>query len=154
MNQFFQITIDGQASPLLNNGLTDLAGNQLLGSSGARGTPLYVTFGAGTKLAYTDGGNNAVSLRLTKGGVMEMFLSPLGVVEQLQLVGTVPARSTLSGSVRRLRGGTGRAVLPAIGGSAGVRIRLKTPPFYFGATLSSMRRPPPGQPSPSSETRG
>ena len=134
LNQFFEITVDGQASPLLNNGLTDLAGNQLAGSSGARGTPLFLTFAAGTKLAYTDGGNNAVSLQLTKGGVMEMFLSPLGVVEQLQLAGTVPGKSTLNGSVRRSRGGTGRAVLPAIGGSAGVRIRLKTPPFYFRAT--------------------
>ena len=134
LNQFFQITVDGQASPLLNNGLIDLAGNQLLGSSGARGTPLYLTVGAGSKLAYTDSGHNAVSLQLKKGGVMEMFLSPLGVVEQLQLVGTVPAKSTLSGSVHRGRGGTGRTVLPTIGGSAGVRIRLKTPPFFIRAT--------------------
>ena len=109
-------------------------GNQLLGSSGSEGTPLYVTFGAGTKLSYTDGGNNAVSLSLTKGGVMEMFLSPQGVVEQLQLVGTVAAKSTLTGKARRGRAGTGRAILPAIGGSAGVRIRLKTPPFFIGGT--------------------
>ena len=76
MNQFFQITIDGQASPLLHNGLTDLAGNQLLGVQRKSGTPLVVTFGVGTNLAYTDNGSNRVSLQLTKGGLMEMFLSP------------------------------------------------------------------------------
>ena len=134
LNKFFQITIDGQASPLLNNGLTDLAGNQLAGSGGAPGTPLVVTFAVGTKLSYIDGGNNAVSLQLTKGGLMEMFISPVGVVEQLQLVSTIARKSILDGSVRRGRGGTGRAFLPSIGGSAGVKIRLKTPPFYFGAT--------------------
>lgn len=131
MNEFFQITIDGQASPLLNNGLTDLAGNQLAGSGGAAGTPLVVTFGAGTKLAYSDAGQNAVSLELTKGGLLEMFLSPSGVVEQLQLVGTRPGKSTLKGSVTRGRLGTGRSLLPGIGGAAGVHIRLKTPPFFF-----------------------
>ena len=134
LNKFFEITIDGQASPLLNNGLVDLEGNQLTGSTGARGTPLVLNFAAGNKLSYIDGGNNAVSLQLTKGGVMEMFISPLGVVEQLQLAGTVPRKSTLNGSVRRLRGGTGRAVLPSIAGAAGVRIRLKTPPFTFRAS--------------------
>jgi hypothetical protein len=133
LNKFFQITIDGQASPLLNNGLTDVAGNQLAGSSGAPGTPLNMTFAIGTKLTYTDGGNNVVSLELTKGGLMEIFVSPLGVVQQLQLVGTVRGKSTLNGTVRRGRGGTGRALLPPIGGSAGVKIRLKTPPFYFRA---------------------
>ena len=116
----------------MHNGLTDLAGNQLAGSSGSPGTSLIMTFAAGTKLSYTDGGNNKVSLQLTKGGVMEMFISTLGVVEQLQLAGTVARKSTLNGSVRRLRGGTGRAVLPSIAGAAGVRIRLKTPPFFFG----------------------
>ncbi len=134
MNKLFQITIDGQASPLLNNGLTDLAGNQARRvPAGRPGTPLIVTFAAGTKLSYIDGGNNSVSLQLTKGGLMEMFISPLGVVEQLQLVGTIARKSTLNGSVRRGRGGTGRAVLPPIGGSAGVKVRLKTPPFSFRA---------------------
>jgi hypothetical protein len=133
LNQFFEITIDGQASPLLNNGLVNMAGNQLAGTTGAAGTPLFLIFGAGTRLAYTDSGNNAVSLKLTKGGVMEMFLSPAGVVEQLQLTGTVAGKSVLKGTVKRGSHGTNRARLPAMGGSAGVKIRLKTPPFYFEA---------------------
>ena len=53
-NKLFQITVDGQASPLLHNGLTDLSNNQLLGSSGNPGTPLVITFEAGTKFSYID----------------------------------------------------------------------------------------------------
>ncbi len=131
-NTFFEITVDGQSSPLLNNGLTDLSGNQLAGSSGAAGTPLFLTFAVGTKLSYVDSGNNNVTLQLAKGGIMQMFVSPTGVVQELQLVGTVPGRTTLSGSLSRRHRGNGRALVPTIGGAAGVRIRLKTPPFFFG----------------------
>jgi hypothetical protein len=132
-NKFFEVTIDGQASPLLNNGLTDLAGNQLDGSSGQSGTPLYMTIAVGTKLSYIDSDKNSVSLQLAKGGLIAIVISPAGVVQQLDLVDPVPGKSTLTGTVRRRAGGTGRAKLPPIGGSAGARIRLKTPPFYFAA---------------------
>jgi hypothetical protein len=132
-NRFYRITIDGQANPLLHNGVTDLAGNQLAGSSGAPGTPYVVTFGVGTKLAYTDSGRNLVSLRLTKGGLIEIFRTPTGVVQEMELIGTVPGKSTLSGTVSRAPGGTGRTYLPAIGGAAGTRIRLKKPPFYISS---------------------
>ena len=132
-NKFFEVVVDGQANPLLHNGLTDTDNNQLVGSSGAVGTPVYLNFAAGNKLTYIDGGNNKVSLQLAKGGLIEIFVSPLGVVQSLDLVDTVPGKSILTGSVQRLRHGTGRAVLPPIGGAAGVHIRLRTPPFYFKA---------------------
>jgi hypothetical protein len=135
-NKFFEVVVDGQASPLLNNGLTDLSNNQLVGSSGNVGTPLYLTFALGNKLTYIDGGNNNVSLQLTKGGLIEIFISPLGVVQTLDLVSTGAGKSILTGTVRRRPSGTGRAVLPPIGGAAGVRVRLKTPPFYFNAVPS------------------
>ncbi len=77
-NRFYRITIDGLASPLLHNGLTDLAGNQLAGSSGSPGTPEVVTFGVGGKLDYIDSGRNMVTLQLAKGGVIEMFRTPEG----------------------------------------------------------------------------
>jgi hypothetical protein len=64
---------------------------------------------------------------------MTMVITPPGVVKQLNLIGTVPGKTTLTGTVRRRRGGTGRAILPTIGGSSGARIHLKTPPFYFTA---------------------
>jgi hypothetical protein len=131
LNRFFRIIIDGQASPLLHNGITDIANNQLAGSGGAAGTPFIVTFSAGTRFKYTDAMGNIVQLQLSQGGVMEMFCAQGGVVQQLQLAGTIARKSILSGSVKRARGSTGRTVLPPIGGAAGVRIRLKTPPFFF-----------------------
>ena len=49
-------------------------------------------------------------------------------------IGTIARKTTLSGSVSRGRGGTGRTFLPPIAGAAGVRVRLKSPPFVFRAT--------------------
>ena len=86
LNTFWRITVDGQTSTLLNNGLTDLSNNLLIGSNGMVGTPLFVTFAAGKRLAYTDSLQNVVTLQLKKGGLMELFQTPSGDVEQLQLV--------------------------------------------------------------------
>ncbi len=128
MNQLDRIVIDGAANSLLNTGLTDANGDLLAGSSGAIGTPFVATFGAGTRLAYTDGASNVVTLRLTRGGLMELFQSPDGSIQQLRLVGTVPKKSTLTGTVRH-GSRPGHAALPPITGSSGVRIRLKPPAF-------------------------
>jgi hypothetical protein len=133
LRSFFSITIDGQASPLLNNGITDLAGDQLAGSSGTAGAPFVTTFAAGSSLSYTDGAQNVVKLQLKRGGLIELFRSASGGVQQLELVGTVAGKSTLTGSVTRGPGGTGRTFLPLMSGAAGVRIRLKNPPFVFRA---------------------
>jgi hypothetical protein len=131
MNSFFRIIIDGQASPLLHNGITDVANSQLAGSSGAAGTPFVVTFGAGTQLTYTDSARNVVQLQLRRGGLMEMFRFASGDVQQFQLAGTIARKSTLSGLLKRPQGGTGRTFLPAITGAVGVRMRLRRPPFFF-----------------------
>ena len=133
LNTFLRITIDGQTNTLLNNGLTNLSGGLLTGSDGVVGQPYVVTFGAGSRLSYVDGARNMVTLQLKRGGLMEMFRAPSGAVQQLQLVGVVPRKSTLTGSVRRGAGGTGRTSLPPIAGASGMRIRLKTPPFVFAA---------------------
>jgi hypothetical protein len=134
LNTFFRITIDGQTNPLLNNGVTDSSGNLLNGSSGTTGSPFVATFGVGTRLKYADGSGNIVTLQLSKGGLMEMSRSLNGAVQQLQLIGTIARKSTLSGSVSRAQGSTGRTLLPPIGGAAGVRIRLKPPAFVFKPT--------------------
>ena len=65
---------------------------------------------------------------------MELFRTPGGDAQQLQLIGTIARKTTLSGSIRRGRGGTGRTYLPPIAGAAGVLVRLKNPPFVFRAT--------------------
>jgi hypothetical protein len=135
-NKLFQITVDGQASPLLHNGLTDLSNNQLLGSSGNPGTPMIITFEAGTKFAYIDSANNTVSLQLGGGGLMEIVIAPSGAVQQLEVAGAVAGKTNLSGSVRRSRGSSGRTALPPITGSAGVRIKLKPSQFAFRTAAS------------------
>ena len=61
LNKSFRITVDGLASPLLNNGLTDLAGNQLLGSTGLPGTPYVIIFAASAKPSATRPTKKAVS---------------------------------------------------------------------------------------------
>jgi hypothetical protein len=128
MNHLDRVVIDGSANSLLNNGLTDANGNLLAGSDGVIGTPYVATFGAGTRLAYNDTTGNVVTLRLTRGGLMELFQAPDGNIQQLELMGTVPKKSTLTGSVRH-RARAGRTPLPPITGAAGVRIRLNSRAF-------------------------
>ncbi len=129
LNHVYGITVDGSTSAVLGNGLSDVNGGLLEGSSGVPGTPYDLTFGGGTKVTYSDSQGNVVTLQLHKGGVLSLFQSPDGAVQQLGLIGAVPRRSTLTGSVKRGRGGTGRTTLPPISGANGVRIHLKARPF-------------------------
>jgi hypothetical protein len=131
LGTFYQVTIDGHTSPLLNNGLTDTYGNLLAGSTGSAGSPYVATFAVGTSFVYADGGGNTVSLNLRRGGLMELFRSPSGTVERLEFTGVVPRQTTLTGSLKRAPGGSGRTYLPLARSAAGVRINLKTPPFFF-----------------------
>jgi hypothetical protein len=128
MNHLYRIVIGGGANALLNNGLISANGVLLAGSNGVAGTPFVATVGAGTRLAYSDASGNVVSLRLNRGGFMVLSQAPDGDVQQLELVGTVPNKSTLTGSVLHGRR-AGRTKLPPITGSAGVRIRLNPRAF-------------------------
>ncbi len=163
MNHVDRIVIDGAANALLNNGLTDANGDLLAGSDGMIGTPFVATFGAGTRIAYTDGGGNVVTLKLARGGLMELFQAPAGSIQQLELIGTIPEKSTLTGSVRHGRR-SGRTALPPISGWAGVRIRLNSRAFARPRVVSSAIRdtadpsarivqPPADTPSPFSRRR-
>ncbi|HEX3449673.1 MAG TPA: hypothetical protein VHS97_15570, partial [Isosphaeraceae bacterium] len=57
-------------------------------------------------------------------------------VQELELAGTVAGKTSLSGSVRRSRGSSGRTVLPPITGSSGVRIKLKPAQFGFSTAAA------------------
>ncbi len=129
LNHLYRLTVDGSARPVLDNGLTDAFGGLLEGSSGLPGTPYVVTFGAGNRLTYTDAQSNVVTLQLRRGGIMTLFQSPSGAVEQLGLIGAVPNQSTLTGSVKAGPGGTGRTTLPPIAGAGGVHIKFKGRPL-------------------------
>ena len=115
----------------MNNGLTSTSNNLLLGSDGKIGTPLVITFATGKRLAYTDSGRNLVKLQLAKGGSLEVFRNFAGDAEAITLTGTTANKTTLSGSVSRGRVGSGRTFLPPVKGAAGVRVKLKSPPFAF-----------------------
>ena len=144
MTRLNRIVIYGRANPLLNTGVVNTNGNLLAGSNGVSGTPFVTIFGAGTRLTYPDGTGNSVTLRLARGGLMELFQAPNGQIQQLALIGTVPNRSTLTGTVRRGPHGSGRTAMPPITGGAGVRIRLKPPAFGSpkAATIPRPRRTP------------
>lgn len=141
--RLYRLDVNDNASTVLGNGLVDTLGGQLEGSSGVPGTPDLVTFGAGKKLTYVDAASNLVTLQLHRGGIMELFQAPSGDVQQLGLVGTVPRRSTLSGTVKRGHGGNGRTTLPPISGAGGVHIKLKGRPFVVArpALIADEGRP-------------
>ena len=109
-NHLYQIAIDARANLFLNNGLTDASGNFLIGSDGVAGARTLTNFGAGTRLTYTDSSGNVATLRLSRGGLMELFQSPDGSIQDLELVGTTK-ESTLTGSVRRESERDGRSYL-------------------------------------------
>jgi hypothetical protein len=135
LKRLYRINVDGSARAVLGNGLTDTSGGVLAGSSGVPGTPYILTFGSGPRLTYLDSQNNTVTLQLRRGGIISFFQAPSGAVQRVGLIGAVPGRSTLSGSVKRGPGGTGRTALPPIAGASGVRIRLKARPFVASGAL-------------------
>jgi hypothetical protein len=90
----------------------------------------------GSKLRYATPLGDQVSLSITGGGMIEDLLSGTGEGEQLTVVGAVPHRTVLSGSVRKSRTGTGRAyigpTLYGLGQFGDVRVRMYSPPFEIG----------------------
>jgi uncharacterized repeat protein (TIGR01451 family) len=131
---FYELAINGSAQ----TGIDDVFGN-VLNSNGNTGQPAsnYVaTFARGSNLSYTDSGGNGVNLRLTGGGVIDMFRSGSGDAQVVRLVGVLPGVSTLNGSVRKLApnstGVTTLGSLEGLGTFGAVRSRLRTPPFEVG----------------------
>jgi hypothetical protein len=70
---------------------------------------------------------------------MMLSLDRNGDGMDLELIGTVPNRTTLAGTVKRGRSGDGVTTLRSISGLAGVnRDRLRSPPFVVGAIGASV----------------
>jgi subtilisin-like proprotein convertase family protein len=114
------------------SGLTDASGVPLDGNADTVPGGDYRAI-VGTQLAYVDGNGDAVTLSLSKGGVMALTFDSQGDARELELIGTVAGKSTLSGKVKRPRtGGDGVTPLGTLVGAAGVnRAKLKTPPFFI-----------------------
>ena len=137
LNHFERITIDGLANPLLGRGLIDTSGNLLSGlSNGVPGSPFVATFGAGSSLAYSDSLGKTVQLRLTGGGLVEVFRTPIGDAQSVVLVGTVPHKSVLTLQANKAGGRT--TYMPPIQGAAGVRFRYKPQASVFRSTPLSL----------------
>jgi uncharacterized repeat protein (TIGR01451 family) len=89
--------------------------------------------GGASGLTYLDSNKNAVTLKLSGPGALELLRDASGDAAQLVLIGTSVHKSTLTGSVQKKRGGAKALVrIPTIVGLAQVRNRLKNPPFVFG----------------------
>ena len=74
-----------------------------------------------------------MSLKITGGGIIDDLLSGSGQGVKLSVVGEVPHHTVLSGSVRKVRGGTGQAYLGytiwGLGNFGDVRVKMYSPPF-------------------------
>ena len=90
-------------------------------------------FAQGTNLKYTDAGGNQVTFSVKEGGYLQDLLTGSGLGQRLVLVGEVPHRTIVTGSVMQGKHGTGRAYLGysfyGLGQFGNVRVTLKSPPF-------------------------
>jgi uncharacterized repeat protein (TIGR01451 family) len=134
---FYEFEINGSTA----GGVTDQFGN-LLNSNGVTGvapSSFIETIARGSSLTYIDRGNNTVNIRLTGGGVIDLTRGPDGEGQIMRLIGTVPGRSTLSGSVRKRSlhssGVTTLQTIEGLGEFGAVRSLLHTPPFVVTQVL-------------------
>jgi uncharacterized repeat protein (TIGR01451 family) len=132
-NQFYRLVINAAAP----SGLADQAGIPLDGDDdGVSGGSFSVSFSRAQQLRYPDRNGDIVTLRLARGGVLDLTRFADGEGRDLRLLGARPGRSVLSGNVlRRRRIGDGRTTLQTITGldpNGTIRSRLRTPPFFIG----------------------
>jgi len=117
------------------NAIRDLAGNALAASStGQPGSNYVATFAQGTSLRYIDGSGNKVALTISGAGYLEQVRDASGNGQVLTVVGEVPHRTTLSGSITRVRGSSGRTMLGVIkglGNFGDIRVQITSPPFQL-----------------------
>ena len=128
-NQFYSLLIKGTAG-----GVTDLGGNELAGAgAGHPGTNFTALFAQGTDLKYVDAGGNQVTFTVQHGGYLQDLLTGSGLGQRLVLVGEVPHKTVLSGTVVPGKHGSGRAYLGysvyGLGQFGNVRVNMKSPPF-------------------------
>ncbi len=134
LNHVYRIAVNGSARAVLSNGLSDALGGPLVGSYGTAGSPYVVTFGAGRRVTYTDSRGHVATLHARHAGLIAMFQAIDGAVQQVGLIGGVPGRSRIIGSVSRDQGGHGQTARPSVSRAAGVLIPFGTSPLV-------MRRP-------------
>ncbi|MGP0063199.1 MAG: Calx-beta domain-containing protein, partial [Isosphaeraceae bacterium] len=137
--EYDQIQVDGTGATAIR----DLAGNLLSGnSSGAAGSNYVASFAQGTRLQYVDNAGNLVKLRIKGAGYLEQVRNASGEGVLLDIVGMIPHRTTLTGSIKvrkRSSGQTELGTIQGLGQFGDVRVLLKSPPFRV-AQLPFQRR--------------
>jgi hypothetical protein len=127
--QFDQIQVIGSGPAAIR----DIAGNLLDGTgTGTPGTSYSVSFAQGTRLKYVDGSGNVITLRVKGAGYLEQVRDASGNGVMLNLMGMVPHRTTLTGSIQRHKRSSGQTQLGTIQGLGqfgDVRVLLTSPPF-------------------------
>ncbi len=129
VNQYFRIVVLGTGPTAIR----DIAGNILDGAgNGAPGSNYVACFAQGTKLQYTDSSGNQVKINLNGPGYLEQIRDSSGDGELLEVVGAVSRKTTLSGSVRRVKRSSGQTQLGAItglGSFGNIKVLMTSPPF-------------------------
>jgi len=123
LNSFYQLVVNG--NPSVQAGITDTENNLLDGDGdGVNGGAYQTLFGAGSVFLYSDRNGDRVTLRLARGGLMEIQRGIDGETRELRLSQTIARRSTLKGKVKRIAPGDGRTTIGSISGASGVKLRL------------------------------
>jgi uncharacterized repeat protein (TIGR01451 family) len=128
-NRYFHLSINGAAS----GGVEDVGENMLAGDGTTAGTSYSALLARGTSLKYLTPAGDLVSLRITGGGFLDDLLTSDGQGIELTVVGEVPHRTVLSGSVKKAKGSSGWVYLGdtirGLGRFGDVRVKLPSPPF-------------------------
>ena len=123
------------------SGLTDINGVTFDGDNDdTPGGNFYGLIAVGRRLSFTDLDGDRATVRVSGGGVVELWRELDGDVDQLSIVGAVPGQTTLTGSVHPAKGSDGLVVIPSYQGLAGVNDEL--PPSFVS------QAPPVTSPAP------
>ncbi len=145
LNQFYRVMITSQPSigvmdvlSTTTGGVTTTSDQPIDGDNDQ--TPagdFYGLVGLGTSFRFTDNSGDTASIKLSKGGDVQLWRELNGDIDALGVVGT-SGKSVLSGSVRRAKGSSGQVVLALTSGLSGVVNKLSPSSFPIqGSTTSS-----------------
>ncbi len=138
LNRFYKITVNGSTA----TAPADKYGNVLDGDANGTAGGNYLAFNAlGSNLRYIDSNGDAVTVKLTGGGLMSLTRGASGEGSLLNLIGITPRRSKIGGTVQRSNGrGDGRTLINTITGFGkfgDVFSVLTTPPFFTRTQATS-----------------
>ena len=133
---FRYVWVDGRGSSALRDSAGNLLDGNYDGSPGGDAELRFI-FRSKKTLTYVDadGKGDQISLRLK--GLWRLYMLLGGLGDSFLVVGADPARSVLTGSVRRFgRKGDGFAFISQLGGAASTDLRFLTDPRFVVASVT------------------